>query len=372
MKSDKISISVRSALLGKKWYTISRFLDYDVTIDMDTDTDSFSFTFPNTDSIFTGLVSGYDRANIKINGVGIMQGIVESVGYSYSDSSSSITISGRDKVCLLTDNDVVPDSKKNVKPTSYVSSLCKKHGIKYKPKKNIGTVKKFELDIGESELSTIDKILERSGQTYWFIYDTLYTGSWNVGGKSKYRFTRGLTKNTGILIKELELVEDYSDVRSSIKLYGSSDDGKSKYVGSSSLPIVKKRGFTKVSVESCDEDTSATKLKSDALKRLKEEFRDAIVVKIRIYNNGHVILPNNVCTIVDKYTGINSTMYIRAVRYYKSVDDGSMSEITCIPSQATLNKLLNTNNVMHSLVNTTKTSLNQKLASVLNKYSKKW
>lgn len=123
MKSDKISISVRSALLGKKWYTISRFLDYDVTIDMDTDTDTFSFTFPNTDSIFTGLVSGYDRANIKINGVGIMQGIVESVGYSYSDSSSSITISGRDKVCLLTDNDVVPDSKKNVKPTSYLSLI---------------------------------------------------------------------------------------------------------------------------------------------------------------------------------------------------------------------------------------------------------
>lgn len=372
MKSDNILLNVRSSLLGNKWYKISRFLDYDVSVDMDTDTDQFSFTFDNPDSIFTGLVSGYDRVNIKINGKGIMQGIVDRVEYEYDDNSSSISISGRDKASLLTDNDVIPDEKKNVNPETYIKARCKKYGINYVHKKNIPRVKKLSIDIGESEMAIIDKLLEKSSQRYWYLYDTLYTGAWNMNGKSKYRFTRGVKSNPGILIKKLRLVEDYADVKSSIRLYGSDDDGDSKFVGVATLPIVKKRGYNKVSIESSDSDTSTSKLKSDASKRLEEDFRDSFNVVINVYNDGNVIMPDTVCTIVDKYTGINSTMYIKAVRYYMSVEDGSMSEITCIPSKSTLSKLMNTNTVMHSLVNTTKTSLNAKLSSVLNKFSKKW
>lgn len=372
MKSDNVSLSVRSALLGNKWYKISRFIDYDVSIDMETDTDQFSFTFDNPNSIFTGLVSGYDRVNIKINNKGIMQGIIDTVQYQYGENSSSISISGRDKACLLTDNDVTPTIKKNIYPVSYIGDRCKKYGIKYDNKKSISRVNKLEIEVGESELYVIDKLLEKSGQRYWYMYDTLYTGQWNLSGKSVYRFTRGVSKNPGIRIKELTLKEDYSDIKSQIRLYGSDDDGDSKFMGSASLPIVKKRGYTKMSIESSDTDTSTSKLKSDAEKRLKEDFRDAFTITIKVYNNGNVIMPNKVCTVIDKYTGINSTMYISSVRYYMSIDDGSMSEITCIPSKETLNKLMNTTNIMNSLVNTTKTSLNTKLSSVLNKYSKKW
>lgn len=372
MKTDKINISVRSSVLGDEWYRITRFTDYDVTTDMDADTSSFSFTFDNPNSIFTGLVSGYDRINIKIGKKGIIQGIVDRVSYSYDDTNSSITISGRDRLSLLTDNDVTPISKKNVNPVNYIKETCNKHGIKYENKKSIGVVKEFEVQPGTSELGAIAKVLEKSHQKYWYSYDTFYTGSWNTGGESKYRFTRGISKNIGIPIKSLTLDEDYSEARSEVKVYGSNDDGSSKFLGSSKLDIVKKRGYTKVSTKQSDSDTSNSVAVSTAKTDLENAFRDSFIIRITVYNNGHVFVPNTVCTVIDKYIGINDTFYIRAVRHYMSINDGSMSELTLLPSKATLKKLKSTSNIMYSLTNTTKTLLKQKLSKVLNKYQKKW
>lgn len=372
MKSDKIRIKVRSSALGNKWFTISRFLDYDVTIDMDTDVDQFSFTFDNPESIFSGLVSGYDRVKILIGDTGILSGIVDSVSYSWSDSDSSITISGRDRCSLLTDNDVIPFSKKNVKPKSYISDKCKKVSIEYVSKKNIGVVKKLESSAGESELSVIDRLLEKSHQKYWYIYDTLYTGNWNTGGKSSYRFTRGVSSNIGIPIKTLELTEDYSDVKSSVKIYSSSDDDKSKFVGSANLDIVKKRGFSKTMTRTKDTDTSKKQAINTADNDLEEAFRDAFGMTISVYNNGKVFMPNKICTVVDRYTGINNTFYIRAVRHYMDVESGSMSSLTLIPSKSTLKKLKSTGTIVTSLASTKRTVHNAKLNTVLNKYNKKW
>lgn len=373
MKSDNIIIKVRSSVLDNIWYKITRFTDYDITVDMETDTDQFSFTFDNPDSIFTGLVSGYDRVNIIIGDKGIMHGIVDSVNYSYTDISSSISVSGRDKACLLTDNDVNPLSKKNVKPVSYIGDICSRHNIIYKNKKPISPVNKFDISAGTSEASAIATLLEESHQQYWYLYDTFYTGEWNTGGESKWRFTRGVTdKNSGIPIKQLSLIEDYADTRSTIRIYGSNDDGDSKFAGSASLDIVEKRGFKKVSVIQKDSDVSKKVAASTAEHDLEDSFRDAFTIKITVHNDGRVFMPDTVCTVVDKYFGINATMYIRAVRYYMTVEDGSLSELTLIPSKATLKKLMNTGNIMYSLTNTTRTSLNAKLQNVLKKYDKKW
>lgn len=372
MKSDNIKIKVRSSALGNKWFRITRFIDYEVSIDMDTDVDQFSFTFDNPDSIFSGLISGYDRIKVLIGDTGIMSGIVDSVLYSYDDNNSTITISGRDRCCLLTDNDCSPFSKKNVKPKSYISSECNKVGIKYVCKKNIGVVKKFEVSAGTSKLSSIDELLEKSHQKYWYIYDTLYTGGWNTGGKASYRFTRGVDKNIGTPIKSLTLSEDYADVRSGIKVYSSSDDEKSKFYGSKELGIVKKRGFSKVMTKNKDADTSKKQAMKTAEEDLDELFRDAFEIKITVYNNGKVFMPNKICTVIDKYVGINGTFYVRAVRHYMDAESGSMTELSLIPSKSTLKKLKSTSNIIRSLSSTKKSSQNAKLANVLKKYEKKW
>lgn len=372
MKSDKVRIKVRSSALGNKWFNITRFIDYDVSIDMDTDVDQFSFTFDNPESIFSGLVSGYDRVKILIGDTGIMSGIVDSVSYTWTDSDSKITISGRDRCSLLTDNDVIPFSKKNVKPKSYINSKCNKVGIEYVCKKSIGTVKKLEASAGESELAVIDRLLEESHQKYWYIYDTLYTGNWNTGGKSLYRFTRGVSSNIGTPIETLELTEDYSEARSSVKIYSSSDDDKSKFVGSSNLEIVKKRGFSKIMTRTKDADTSKKKAVDTADTDLEEAFRDSFNINITVYNNGKVFMPNKVCTVVDKYVGINGTFYIRSVRHYMDIESGSMSELSLIPSKSTLKKLKSTGTIIRSLSSTKKSSQNAKLKTVLNKYNKKW
>lgn len=372
MKSDNIVLNVKSTLLGK-WYKITRFIDYDVGIDMETDVDQFSFTFANPDSIFTGLVSRFDKVNIKIGDVGIMQGIVDSVTYEYTDASSSIKVCGRDKACLLTDNDIDPISNKNVKPVSYIGDRCSKYGIIYKNKKPINNVNKFEVSVGTSELSAIDKLMEKSHQQHWYIYDTFYTGKWNTGGDTKWRFTRGTTtSNNGIPIKQLSLIEDISDVRSMVKIYGSNDDGDAKFVGSASLPIVKKIGYTKVTTMQKDADISKKSAISTAQKELEDLYRDSFVIKISVYNDGKVFMPDTVCQVIDKYIGINAQMYIRAVRHYMTISDGSMSELTLIPSDKTLKKVLSDSDVTYSLSNTTETSLNMKLKNALNKYNKKW
>lgn len=373
MKSDNINISVRCSILDNKWYNITRFLDYDITSDMDADTASFSFTFDNPNSIFTGLVSGFDRVNIKIGKKGIIQGIVDSVSYTYDDQNSSITVTGRDRVSLLTDNDVDPDSKKNVNPIDYIGGVCGKHGIKYKNKKSIGIVKEFELQPGVSQLGSIAKVLEKSHQKYWMEYDTFYTGSWSTDGKSKHKFTRGVSsKNKGIPIKSLTLNEDYSEARSEVRVYGSNDDGSSKFLGASKLDIVSKRGYIKISTKQNDSDTSNSVAVSTAKTDLNNAFRDSFTIQLTVHNNGEVFMPNTICTVVDRYIGINDTFYIRAVRHYMSVNEGSMSDLTLIPSSSTLEKLKNTGDIMYSLTNTTRTSLKQKISRVLSNYEKKW
>lgn len=370
MKIASLKLRLHSATLNK-WYTISRFTDYDVSVDMDTDVDQFSFTFDNPEGIFSGLVSGFDRVKVLIDDKGLMLGAVDHVSNSWSESESSISVSGRDLAQLLTDNDVTPMEKKNLKPKDYISELCKKVGVKYEAKKTLTTVPEFEVNAGTSYLNAISQAIERSHQDYWWLYDTLYTGSFNTGGEPKWRFTRGVSADIGIPILSLSLDEDYSDARSEIRIYGSNDNGSSVFVGNSKLDIVKKRGFTKVSTKTKDEDVSNSVAKNTAKKDLEDIWRNCFNLTITVMAC-KPFMPNQCCTVIDKYFGINNSFYIRSVRYTCNISNGHICELTLVPSDATLKKLMNISNVVNSLVSTDKNIQNTKLSKVLDKYSKKW
>lgn len=368
-----IVFSVRSSNLSNTWYRITRFLDYDITIDMDTDVDNFSFTIDNPDSIFTGLVSGFDVIKVKLGDKEILLGIVDSVEYSWSDSSSSISISGRDKACLLTDNDVNPMTKKNVKPTAFIKEQCSAVGIKYKNEKSIPTVKKLDISAGSTRMDAIHRAIEESHQDMWFLYDTLYTGKWNTNKEATWRFTRGMGTKTGVPILDLTLKEDYADTRSEIRIYSDNDGGKSVFCGSSKLPIVEKRGFKRISTEQKDDDTSKNKAQGTARDNLEELWRNAFELKIRVKNDKkYAFMPDCCCNVIDKYSGINGKFYIRAVRYTVSESDGHICELTLIPSDLLNKKLMSTGKIMRGLCSTNNTSLKMKLAKVLSKYNKKW
>lgn len=370
MKIVSPKLRIHSAVLNK-WYTVTRFIDYDVGVDMDTDVDQFSFTFDNPDGIFSGLVSGFDKVKVLIDDKGLMLGAVDHVANSWSATESSISVNGRDLAQLLTDNDVTPEEKKNLKPKDYIGGLCNKVGIKYTAKKTLTTVPEFNVEPGTSYLNAIAKSIERSHQDYWWLYDTFYTGSYNTGGEPKWRFTRGITANMGIPILSISLNEDYSDARSEVRIYGSNDKGDSVFVGSAKLDIVKKRGFAKVSTKTKDEDVTNSVAKSTAKKDLEDDWRNCFNLSITVPTY-KAYMPNQCCTVVDKYFGINASFYIRGVRYTCNTSNGHVCELTLVPSDATLKKLMNTSTIVHSLVSTDKNAQNTKISKVLDKYSKKW
>ena len=365
-----VSLSVRSTALGKKWYTINRFIEYIVDIDLETDADDFSFTISNPECIFSGLISTNDRVRIKINKTGIMLGIVDQVIYHGSNNGNTIEVHGRDKALLLIDNDVKSTTKKNLKPVNYINERCNKFGIKYKNKKPIPLIKKYEID-GGSEMAIIIDMLNKSKQKLWYIYDTLYSGSWNLNGEIKWRFTRGVkAANRGIDIEDITLNEDIKNLISKEIIYGRQDDDH-KISGSYTLKVCNNRGIVKLKTITDSDTKSSSKLSKQAETDILDELRDAYTIRLIVDSKNHVIMPNTVCRIIDRFIGINCTMFIRAVQYQKG-SSGTKCEITCIPDSRTLKKLMNTSKITYSLASTDETKRNAKIKSLLNKYSKKW
>lgn len=326
-----ILFKVNSSRLGG-WYEVHRFTDYNIDLDLETDADAFNFTLLNPNGVYTGLFSKFDDITIEIDKKPIMKGKVDCVEYSWDSNGSKIRVDGRDLMAALVDNDAIPGTQNNIKPSTYIANKCNEYGIKSKIDSSIGNVEKLIVGCGESEISIINNIVTNSRKRVWFDYDTVYAGDWNDKAQPTYLFTRGIKDGAGIPMKSFVLREDGTDTKSEIKIYGSNNSGAEKVVGTAKNDYMISRGIKKRMTKRSSNNDSVSKYLSNALRDVRDSFRDNVEIEIEVKTgHGGLILPNRTAQIIDTVTKINAVFFITSVTYSKSISSGSITKVRMIP-----------------------------------------
>lgn len=336
-----ILFRVNSSRLGG-WYEIHRFTDYSIDLELETDADAFSFTLLNPNGVYTGLFSKFDDITIEIDKNPIMMGRIDCVEYSWDIGGCKIRVDGRDLMAALVDNDAIPGTKKNVKPSTYISDKCSEYGIKSSVDSSIDTIEQLVIGCGESEISIINNIVMDSRKRVWFDFDTLYAGNWNDKAEPTYLFTRGVKDRPGIPIKRFTLREDGTDMKSEIKIYGSTNDGAEKVVGTATNSYMIDRGIKKRMVKRSSNNDSVSKYSSNALRDIRDSFRDNVEIEIEVKTGtGGLILPNRTAQIIDTVTKVNAVFFIVGVSYRKDINNGSITRVTMIPGETAFDVIWN-------------------------------
>ena len=325
---------VESSRLGGK-YEVHRFLEYKIDIDLETDADGFDFVLTNPNSGYTGLFSKFDKVEIKLNNKPIMRGRVDNVKYITNETSNSIQLSGRDIAAALVDNDALPGTRLNVKPSAYIKEKCTEYGITNIKAIDVPVVNKLIIGTGESEISIMNNLLMEDRKRMWLIYDTIYIGEWSTNIKPSYYFTRGLPLDkSGIPIKTLSLSEDGTNTKSEIRIYGSMNSGSEKVVGIAKNDWMINKGIKKRMTRRSSNNDSSSKYASKALKDIRDGFKENIVVELTIKTGKDIIMPNTTAHVIDSVTKINSVFFIKSVSYSKDIRNGSITTVTMIPGDS--------------------------------------
>lgn len=329
-----ILFRVNSSRLGG-WYEVHRFTDYSIDLELETDADAFRFTILNPNGVYTGLFSKFDDITLEIDKKPVMKGKIDCVEYSWDDSGCRISVNGRDLMSALVDNDALPGTHKNIKPTTYIANKCAEYGIKSAIDPSIDTVEQLIIGCGESEISVINNIvMEGSRKRVWFDFDTLHAGDWNDKAQPTYLFTRGIKDRPGIPIKKFRIREDGTDTKSEVRIYGSTNGGAEKVVGTATNEYMISRGIKKRMTKRSSNNDSASKYLSNALRDVRDSFRDGVEIELEVKTgHGGLILPNRTAQVIDTITKVNAVFFITGVTYSKDLNNGSITKVTMIPGE---------------------------------------
>ena len=332
---SNILIRVYSVRLGGM-YQCHRFKSYDIDLDMETDADQFTLVFENPNSVYTGLFSKFDKIEIYLNDLShpLMCGRVDKVTYEWDSNGNTITVVGRDNAAVLIDNDAKPTTRKQVKPASYISERCAAFGLKSSIKCSPETIDELIVNTGESEWAVMESLLSDENYKMWFDFDTICVGEWNTNASPSYNFTRGVG-DTGIPIESLSVVEDGTNVKSQINIYGSIKNGKQAIIGTAKNDKLIAQGITKLKTKTLNNTGTASRRTKNALNDVQNSLRDSDEVIITIKTRDNLVKPNRCAVVVDSVSKINASMYIYKVTYKKSLGSGSITEIHMIPDDAT-------------------------------------
>jgi hypothetical protein len=341
----------------KMSYVVEAFREYYVDMDLDTDADQFHMVINNPGGRYTGMFNKFDPVLIYVNGTWILKGTVDDIEYNWDDSTSVIQLVGRDEMSILIDNDALPGTQENVDIASYLNGKVNEYDMHIGGCNGVynggtffdlGVQNKLQIGANESELSVMSNLLVGNDNKIWYMYGFLYAGKWNTSAPPDYTFVRipdgtpPSPANDGIPIIKLNLKDSGANLRSEVKIYGSTDSGDNKVEGVAKNDNLISLGISKRRTMRSSNDDSSTKYASSALRKVKEDFRSGIelVVTIKTFGSAsYPILIGRTARVIDYITKINSTFFIKGVRYEKNISNGSITTVTMVPDDSTFNVL---------------------------------
>lgn len=331
---SNLLVIVYSSRLGGR-YECHRFREYNIDIDMETDADTFDFVFKNYYGGYNSLFSKNDVVEIYLNDIGILAGRVDRVEYHFDSSDSYIRVSGRDLAAALVDNDATPKDLQNVKPQDYIRSKCAEYGIPNSDVAYISPLSKFSIGVGSSEISVMADMIEESNLKMWLDYRTFHVGKWNDGAQPSYIFTSHVPIDKMMIpILSLDITEDGTEQYSESIVYGTTDDGDNKIVGTYKNNYMINAGIKKRTTISASNNSDTDKYIARAEDDIRYGFDNSHEVSVTIVTKKDFLIQvNKVALLIDGQTNTCATFFIKAVNYSKSLSEGSITKVTMIPSK---------------------------------------
>ncbi len=329
----------------------SGFKSSSVTSSMETVSSAFSFSSTAQPGSSYPIKAG-DSVTVDVDGTTRVTGSVDTVSVSYSDSSHTITIAGRDKLADLIDS-TVGDTKQIVAPIS-LSAVCRLilDGIGLTDVQVINNIEDIE-DFKEGELVSASvgekgfEFLEKFARIRQALLTTDGLGNLVIErGSSKKLKTQliNIPRNKLSNITKGSSTVDISKRYNKYKCAG--DQNVSSGISEESFADISAQSGEAIdndirssrvlefnSEENASSETCANRATWEANVRRARSITATITVPKNSANN-ELWIPNRLVDINDVFLNINAEMLIKSVQYSQTLQGGSTTTMDLITPDA--------------------------------------
>lgn len=205
---------------------VEHFTQFTITRDIDTFVDPFSITISNPKSRYSTIFPVGGIIRIYLNAVEIFRGVIEKKTTSYSSGiGNTLTLSGREEMVLLTENDVDPTIGpfKGVSDNSIIEQLCSDLGWLFElgdpatiTEYDIGGGSKRVAEVLDDVVKSNDYLLFKKGKTLKKARIPIVPDLSNIAETFSHTIQGGkFSKNTNRILS-ITFNEDITSVRSKV------------------------------------------------------------------------------------------------------------------------------------------------------------
>lgn len=312
-------------------FIVEAVQSYKIEQAVDVPADAFNITVPNIDGAVSDAVSPGDFFNFYFGDKRVMRGIIDDFDLNLSNKTNDVTISGRDYMSLLLDNNAAPKTLYNLGLNDYLGKVMPEFNIPYSADNN-EKFDKIVIDPGDTEYSVIEKLCDKRNLTPIFDSDGKFKCTKITSSQDpRYHFSNDLPdtiKFTDITIKIsndiVNEVEIYAVNPNSDEKDMSEEEKKKKNINGKyrdpNLITKKKKVMNDSDVDKVE----------DANRMAKQEFfkvnKNAFTIDITTNNkDGHVIPINTTVRVSIKRFGLDCLLYVDSVDYSRDTSSDKMS-----------------------------------------------
>lgn len=293
---------------------------------------AFSLTIGSVDSVGNQVLNSLKPSQVCVlylEGEPVIIGYIDDISHSYSASSHTLSISGRDRTADLVDCCAIhaPDEWHDVQIDYIANVLCEPFGINVKVKTQTQIVAKFRLEQGETAFNALDRLCRSQG----LIVNSDTLGNLIITRKSTAMASVKL--EYGVNILSANYIHSAKELYSNYFLKGQqpystdSENGAVKVTIKDSS-IARFRPFLMLAEDITSTASATLRLEKEIENRKAKSRQISVTVQgWREYEGGSLWLPNKIIPLKDKMLGIDESFFIAKVEYSYS-EQGSMTTLT--------------------------------------------
>lgn len=255
----------------------------------------------------------------------VITGYIDDISVSYSATSHSLSIKGRDKTADLVDCSAIhkPDEWHNVNAQFIANTLCEPFHIKAFVKADTSIIKKFRLEQGETAFEAIDRLCKMQD---------LFANSNTLGDlilTKKGTATASVCLEHGVNILSANYTHSAKDLFSEYHIKGQEPHTDNKAIKNTlnDANVPRFRPLLLLAEDIATSSASNRLKKEYDTRKAKSEQLSVSVQGWREHENGGLWQVNKIVQFKDKLLGIDKKFFIIQVEYSYSAQ-GSITSLT--------------------------------------------
>lgn len=255
----------------------------------------------------------------------VITGYIDDISVSYSATSHTLSIKGRDKTADLVDCSAIhkPDEWHNVSVQFIANTLCLPFGIKANVQAETTKIKKFRIEQGETAFEALDRLCKM--QDLFATSNPL--GELILAKKSTAKASVCLEH--GINILSANYTHSAKDLFSDYHIKGQEPNSDNKALKASlndaNIPRFRPLLFLAEDIASTNAANLRLKKEQDN-RKAKSEQLNVSVQGWREHQSGTLWQPNKIVQFKDTMLGLNKNYFLRQVEYSFS-EQGSTTNL---------------------------------------------